>query len=234
LQSLQALIKDKGIPTNANDSTEVAAEVAVDQVPAPVIQQMLQVISMGKEKEVEDLQQLEGFMLLAEQLHRQQGPNKGVLPSTSPQKMDVWQPIFASSGGFPRLLYIPVPEYFDMHKAIPDATAISYSSASSIDISSASPYAPGFINIITELGPFTTHFLGSCRWLREDAFSYSINRIKIDFGGRSLTLPMPVKLENELDFFLVTDELACARSKLGGTMLLEANPSKGKKYFDAW
>lgn len=121
-----------------------------------------------------------------------------------------------------------------MHKAYPDATAISYSSAGSIDISSAGVNAPGLINIITELGPFTTHFLGSCRWLRHNAFSYSINKIRIDFGGRSLTLPMPVKLENELDFFMVTDELACARSKLGGTMLLEANPNKGKKYFDSW
>lgn len=127
-----------------------------------------------------------------------------------------------------------VPEYFDMHKAFPDATAISYDSAGSIDISSGGVYAPGSINIITELGPFTTHFLGSCRWLREGAFAYSINKIRIDFGGRSLTIPMPVKLENELDFFLVTDELACARSKLGGTMLLEANPSRGRKYFDTW
>eukprot|EP00878_Enallax_costatus_P030786 GHUV01033576.1.p1 GENE.GHUV01033576.1~~GHUV01033576.1.p1 ORF type:complete len:122 (+),score=33.36 GHUV01033576.1:294-659(+) len=121
-----------------------------------------------------------------------------------------------------------------MHRALPDATAISYSSAGSIDVSSAGPYTPGSINIITELGPFTTHFLGTCKWLRDDAFSYSINKIRIDFDGRSFTIPMFFKLDNELDLFLVTDDLACARSKLGGTMLLEANPSKGKKHFDTW
>lgn len=50
------------------------------------------------------------------------------------------QPVFASAGGFPRLLYIPVPEFFDMHKAAPeleDATAVSISSAGSIDVSSS-------------------------------------------------------------------------------------------------
>lgn len=87
LQSLEAVIKANGIPTSDADSTTVTAE----EVPASTIQQMLQVISKGKEKEVEDLQQLEGFMLLAEQLHRHQGSSQGVLPLNSPQKMDVWQ-----------------------------------------------------------------------------------------------------------------------------------------------
>lgn len=87
LQSLQAVLNANSIPSSTTDSTAMA----VDQVPDSVVQQMLQVINKGKEKEVEDLQQLEGFMLLAEQLHRQQGSSKGAVPSTSPQTVDVWQ-----------------------------------------------------------------------------------------------------------------------------------------------
>lgn len=171
LQSLQAVLRAQQLPT---DSTAVA----VDQVPESVVQQMLDIISKGKEKITEDLQQLEGFMLLAEQLQKQQGLGaKGVVPMMNPQTVEVWQvgyscgdqrsnwqswcvswctstedhmdtvtatvllcitsstvtwqciddasciadiqhcticlhlccvqPIFASSGGFPRLLYIP-------------------------------------------------------------------------------------------------------------------------------
>lgn len=120
-----------------------------------------------------------------------------------------------------------------MHKAFPDAT-VTNSSASSADASAVAAHTPGAINIITELGPFTTHFLGTCKWLRDDAFSYAIKKIRIDFAGRSFSFPMFFELENELEFFLVTDDLACARSKLGGTMLLEANPSQGKKYLNTW
>jgi len=128
-----------------------------------------------------------------------------------------------------------------MHRAVPDATVISVSSSASVDISSSSSREitlggqhPGTINIITELGPFTTHFLGTCSWLSDTDFEYCINQIRIDVAGQSLTLPMPVKLQNLLTFFLVTPELACARSQLGGTMLLQANPEKGKRYFSAW
>jgi hypothetical protein len=71
------------------------------------------------------------------------------------------QPIFASAGGFPRLLYIPVPEFFDMHRSLPDATAISVSSVTgSIDASSSPERASaaagpdGRLNIVTEVrGP---------------------------------------------------------------------------------
>lgn len=129
-----------------------------------------------------------------------------------------------------------VPEYFDMHRALPDATAISIDpETTSIDVSSTRPYAEGAINIITELGPFTTHFLGSCRWLTGCDFQYAIDTVRIDFGGRTLKVPLgPFKLQNVLTFFLVTRELAAARSKLGGTMLLQANPAKGQRYFEAW
>lgn len=135
-----------------------------------------------------------------------------------------------------------VPEYFDMHRALPDATAISISSVTdSIDSTSSPDRAAaalgqgGRINIITELGPLTTHFLGSCSWIDDNTFAYSINTVRLDIGGRSISVGMgPFKLENELSFFLTTPEVACARSKLGGTMLLAAEPSQGKAYFDSW
>lgn len=135
-----------------------------------------------------------------------------------------------------------VPEYFDMHRALPDATAISLDSVTeSIDTTSSPDRAAaaagpgGKINIITELGPITTHFLGTCGWLNDTTFEYKINTVRLDLGGRSFSFGMgPFKLENELNFFLTTPEVACARSKLGGTMLLAAEPSKGKAYFDSW
>lgn len=130
-----------------------------------------------------------------------------------------------------------------MHKSLPDATAISISSVTeSIDATSspqraaaAAGPAAGSVNIITELGPLTTHFIGSCAWVDNCTFQYSINSIRLDVGGRSFTFGMgPFKLENELSFFLTTPELACARSKLGGTMLLAAEPAKGKAYSEGW
>eukprot|EP00775_Hariotina_reticulata_P011285 gene11285-11435_t len=219
-------------------------------MPDRVSEQLLNTIKQGVNKGVDDLVQLEGAMLLAEQLYHAQsskqhdasdGSGAKLLSTSIAQEVDVWQPVFASSGGFPRLLYIPVPEYFDMHRAVPDATVISISSSASMDISSSSSrditlggQHPGTINIITELGPFTTHFLGTCSWLSDTEFEYNIDEIRIDFAGKSITFPMPVKLENVLTFFLVTPELACARSKLGGTMLLQANPDQGKRYFSSW
>lgn len=57
------------------------------------------------------------------------------------QGVGTWQPVFASAGGFPRLLFIPVFELFDL----------------------TASRSEGRINIITELGAATTHFLGTCR-----------------------------------------------------------------------
>jgi hypothetical protein len=126
-----------------------------------------------------------------------------------------------------------------MHRALPDATAISISDT--IDTSdnparaAAAAGPSGRINIITELGPLTTHFLGTCGWLDDTTFEYSISTVRLDLGGRSLSFGLgPFKLENQLSFFLATPELACARSKLGGTMLLAAEPAQGKAYFDSW
>jgi hypothetical protein len=40
-----------------------------------------------------------------------------------------------------------------MHKALPDATAISYDAdTASIDVSSSRPFPDGSLNIVTELG----------------------------------------------------------------------------------
>lgn len=130
-----------------------------------------------------------------------------------------------------------------MHKvSLPDATAISISSvsgtidtSSSLERAAAAAGASGNINIITELGPITTHFLGSCGWLNDTTFEYKINTIRLDVGGRSVSFGMgPFKLENQLSFFLTTPEVACARSKLGGTMLLAPEPAQGGKYTTSW
>jgi hypothetical protein len=83
--------------------------------------------------------------------------------------------------------------------------------------------------------PITTHFLGSCSWLSPSQFKYSIDTVRLDLGGNTFKFGLgPLKLENVLTFFLVGKSLACARSQLGGTMLLAANPDAGGKYFEAW
>jgi hypothetical protein len=46
-----------------------------------------------------------------------------------------------------------VPEYFDMHRSLPDATAISFDPfTASIDVSSSRAFPDGTLNIVTELG----------------------------------------------------------------------------------
>lgn len=78
--------------------------------------------------------------------------------------------------------------------------------------------------------------MGSCAWLDANSFEYAITRLRLDIGGRSLSLPLagPLVLRNRLTFFLTTPAFACARSRLGGTMLLRTNPPGAAAYFDAW
>lgn len=110
-----------------------------------------------------------------------------------------------------------MPEFFDLHRASEDGGA-------------------GRINIVTELGPLTTHFLGTCAWSSASALDYCVDALRLDLGGRSLTLPLPgpLRLRNTLTFFHAAPGLACARSRLGGTMLLAAEPEAGRRYLDAW
>jgi hypothetical protein len=75
------------------------------QLPADLKERVLTTIKAGLRKEAQDLQELEGCMLLAEQLHY--AGSELVRNPPMPTGVDMWQPIFASSGGFPRLLYIP-------------------------------------------------------------------------------------------------------------------------------
>jgi hypothetical protein len=182
------------------------APVGTQTISLPLLQDILR---NGLQKKHGDLQELEGAILATEQISLGALSPSGSKPRPEPARgTAMWQPVFASSGGFPRLLYIPVPEYFDLTQS---------------DASQS-------IDIITELGPITTHFLGECSWLNDTEFSYSIKQIKIDVGTWSGTFGMPAKLDNVLSFFYVDGELACARSKLGGTMLLVADPEGSKKY----
>ena len=173
------------------------------------LQRLQGILRDGLQKKHADLQELEGAVLATEQISLGALSPLDSKPRPEPARgTGMWQPVFASSGGFPRLLYIPVPEYFDMTQS---------------DVNQS-------IDIITELGPITTHFLGECSWLSDTEFSYSIKQIKVDVGSWSGTFGMPAKLDNVLSFFYVEGDLACARSKLGGTMLLVADPAGSKKY----
>lgn len=89
MQSLKAVLNASNIPSDTGGTTAVA----VNQVPDSVVSQMMSIISKGKNKEVKDLRQLEGFMLLAEQLQQQQPGvvSRKLAPSTNPREVEVWQ-----------------------------------------------------------------------------------------------------------------------------------------------
>jgi hypothetical protein len=166
-----------------------------------------------------------------------------------------------------------VPEYFDLTRA-----------------------SDGKLDIITELGPVTTHFLGTCGWAGDAVLEYAIERCRVELpwgvkftvrrremegpAPRSRAPPMPdrppgpraprppplraaalarppaapcpqppaapspprrrspqipFRLSNALTFFYFRQSagLACARSRLGGTMLLAADPAGSAKYLPA-
>jgi hypothetical protein len=148
-----------------------------------------------------------------------------------------WQPVFASSGGWPRLLFIPVPEFFVG--------------------TSADPAADGAFDVVTELpGNITTHFYGERRWGQQGGagegggggggahvLEYEVQKVRVEWtggggGGASsalppgvtIPLPGPLRLRNALAFFAATPKWALARSRLGGTMLLRADPPAARKY----
>jgi hypothetical protein len=169
------------------------------------------ILAAGAAKQHANHQELEGAMLAAEQaylgtLGAHPGATGATLDTSALQATAMWQPMFASSGGFPRLLYIPVPEYFDLSRAQKD----------------------GAIDIITELGPITTHFLGTCSWSSPHELDYAISKVLVEVGSWKGNLPF--KLANRLSFFYADDGVACARSKLGGTMLMVADPAGSAKY----
>lgn len=84
--SLQAVLNATGLAEKASSSGRVPPQF----VPDAVKQQVLSTIEKGVKKEVQDLQQLEGSMLLAEQLHFAAGGTQLNL-SASPQGVDMWQ-----------------------------------------------------------------------------------------------------------------------------------------------
>jgi hypothetical protein len=88
---------------------------AVD-LPQAARSAILATIRAGLDKTEKDLPRLEGAMLAAEQLFHATGDAEQLwrssdsassLLTAAPQAVDVWQPVFASAGGVPRLLYIP-------------------------------------------------------------------------------------------------------------------------------
>ncbi|GBF88286.1 hypothetical protein Rsub_00998 [Raphidocelis subcapitata] len=188
----------------------------------------------GLSKQFDDLPLLEGAMLLAEQRHLE-AKRRGGEGAAGPRGVSVWQPVFASAGGFPRLLYIPVPEYFDL-RAASDAAAAASDAAAAAALDAAADAAsarggppgklPGAVDVVTELGPVTTHFLGACGWRGGEVFEYRIDSCRVEVPAWGWGFTVPFKLNNALTFvhFDGSAGLGVARSRLGGTMLLAADP----------
>lgn len=215
--------------------------------PAPLAAHLFQTLeSAAEHASSPDLPLLEGAILAAEQLFLQQQQQQQQQPasssSSSPlaaatnpstvaatsRSVPLWQPVFASSGGWPRLLFIPVPEYF---------VGCGTGAAEGGD----DQQFPAF-DVVTELGPLLTHFLGERRWTGQGSvLEYEVRAVRLEWVGGNdssskpppgitIPLPPPLRLKNALSFFAVTPRWACARSRLGGTMLLRADPPAGRKY----
>jgi hypothetical protein len=243
-----------------------AAALASD----PMAEHLMHTIASAAEHaSAPDLALLEGAVLAAEQLfmaQQQQQQQQGVGGTTTtttstvsaleaatrPQAVAAfaqaatsWQPVFASSGGWPRLLFIPVPEFFL-------GTAASSSSSTSGSGASGSGAQQPF-DVLTELGPLTTHFYGERRWNGSTVLEYEVSSVRIEWvgGGQrggdnnasssssssspplgfTIKLPPPLRLKNALFFFAAAPgRWACARSRLGGTMLLRADPPAARRY----
>lgn len=87
-----------------------------------------------------------------------------------------------------RLLYIPVPEYFDLSAA----EGASNSQQGRISRLNAGPPGPrgkppgnyasalGLVDVLTELGPVTTHFLGPCLWADDQTFEYWVESCRVE------------------------------------------------------
>lgn len=138
-----------------------------------------------KERE-KDLELVEGAVLLVEQAN---------IRDASPRDLSlsgVWQLIFTSAGGFIRLQYTPVNEYFYIYPK--EKT----------------------VEIITELGPITTAFKGSSEWDgATNTLCYSVRQVDIKLGAACWTWPF--KLDNQLAMFHRDATLACGRSAISET-----------------
>lgn len=75
-------------------------------------------------------------------------------------------------------------------------------------------------------------------WQSPGRLHYTIDSLRVDLGGKRLfTLPLPtfLHIDNDLTFFAMREgEWACARSRLGGTMLLVPEPEAGRKLVGSW
>ncbi|KAI8474269.1 MAG: hypothetical protein J3K34DRAFT_137172 [Monoraphidium minutum] len=220
---------------------------------------LAELIRAGIAKGAKDLSALEGAILAAEQVSLGALQLGGAAAAAAPRPLEgagsardtaVWQPIFASAGGFPRLLYIPVPEYFDLSAS--EGSAASQAAALRRLTPSPPPagaggaaggtaggvtsgrYAGdlGAVDVVTEMGPVTTHFLGPCLWVDGSTFEYWVESCRVEIPAWKVKFTIPFRLHNALTFFYVDPAagLACARSRLGGTMLLAAEPPGGAKY----
>lgn len=199
----------------------------------------------GLRKQVKDLSLLEGAMLAEEQASLDaadlEGAGDGGATARQPRAQSArdvafWQPIFASAGGFPRLLYIPVPEFFDMRNsgAAGPREAVQRLSPQPSHRGKPSNYtdAIGSVDVVTELGPVTTHFVGPCVWADDETVEYWVESCRVEVPSWGWKFTVPFRLHNALTFFYLDAEggLACARSRLGGTMLLAADPAGTDKY----
>ncbi|MEW5298269.1 MAG: hypothetical protein WDW36_001413 [Sanguina aurantia] len=107
-----------------------------------------------------------------------------------------WQMIVTTEGAWPsRLQYAPALELIEIE---PDAACFRLES---------------------RLGPLATIFTGACEWKQAGRLTYMVDEMQVKLGGINFKVPASYP-ENELLVFAAADQIAVARTRSGGMMLL--------------
>lgn len=157
----------------------------------------------------EDLMEVEGAMLLIEQLCLYLGkvapegpvnvsagspPDPAAAPG--PRLQGRWQMVVTTAGAWgPRLQYTPALEYFEV---LPDLQ---------------------HFRLDTKMGPMFMCFMGDLEWKAADYLHYRVTDVKVEAFGGSVHLPAPLS-DNRLRAFALGNDTALVRSSSGGLLLM--------------
>ncbi|KAK9806767.1 hypothetical protein WJX72_001830 [[Myrmecia] bisecta] len=133
-----------------------------------------------------------GALLFLEGSAAEQSPESDTLPKLQGN----WRLVFSSPAFPPALQYIPVDEFAE------------------IDV------AKKTIDLVTDLGPVHTRFLGTFDWRPQGSvMSFGFIGLQLRVFGRVFPFGFRTK-RKEYTYFQVTDDIACARSSRGGVILM--------------
>ncbi|KXZ45604.1 hypothetical protein GPECTOR_53g97 [Gonium pectorale] len=179
------------------DSAQLGVDTClVDGLPA-LQEHLIKYCRAVAASQTDDLELVEGAMLLIEQLSMSLGqavPPEGSQPRFSGQ----WQMLVATGGGWPygRLQYVPIIELLEVSE---DGQRFRLES---------------------KAGPLYTSAVGNVTWVRPpNRLQYHVTDFRVELLGASLGVPAPAP-DNELLVFASAPGIALARSAAGGMTLM--------------